>query len=53
MNPDISSVTCNGKTAQSKELILTKIFDNCADVLQTATVQNSNTYISNTVPVLE
>jgi hypothetical protein len=53
INPDISSVTCNGKTAQSEELILTKILDNCEDVLHTATVQNSNTYNDNTVPVLE
>jgi hypothetical protein len=40
MHPDISFVTCNGKTAQSKEFILTKILDNSEDVLQTATVQN-------------
>jgi len=53
MHPDISSNTSNGKTTQSKELILTKILDNCEDVLQTVTVQNSNTYINNTVHVLE
>jgi hypothetical protein len=53
MYPDISSVTSNGKTTQSKELTLTKILDNCEDILQTATVQNSNTYINNTVHVLE
>lgn len=53
MHPDTSSVTSNGKTKQSKELILTKMSDNCEDVLQTATVQNSNTYINNTVHVLE
>jgi hypothetical protein len=53
MHPDVSIVTCNGKTAHTKELILTKILDNCEDVLQTATVQNCNTYTDNTVPVLE